>query len=219
MRIHFQPTALRLYAITPDGAADDPAFKSRVREWLQAGVRAIQLRDKVMKPSDLVPFGRFLRAITSEYGALFIVNDDPHLADLLSADGCHIGQEDMTVERARKILGPDRLLGLSTHDRDQILEARSLDVDYLGVGPIFESSTKNVGRELLGPEFAGWAARESVKPVVGIGGIKLGNVAQLAHAGCTNVAVVGALNETSRPGDLVRSFLDILSSADSARLL
>ncbi len=209
---------LRLYALTADGGARDPAGKTRVRAWLEAGVRAVQLRETQLPPDQVVGFGRFLRAVTAEYGALLIVNDDPQLAQLIEADGCHLGQEDMRPALARKILGPEKLIGLSTHSRAEVLTAAEKGVDYIGVGPIFQSSTKDVGRALLGPEFAGWAAARSGLPVVAIGGVTLDNVGQLVAAGCPSVAVLGALNQPPEPGAAARAFLEALSPRDSAPL-
>lgn len=209
------PRSLHLYAITADGAAKDPAARARIREWLQAGVRTIQLREKKLAADDLLSFGRFLRVLCSEYGALFIVNDDPHLATILDADGVHLGWEDMSVKEARRILGPDKIIGVSTHDRTQFRQAQDMEVDYIAIGPVYPSPTKQVGRATLGPEFAGWAARQSPLPVVAIGGITLAGAAELAAHGCRNVAVISALNNSSRPGELARAFLDILKPADS----
>lgn len=218
MSVHFNPEALRLYAITGDGAALNPAFKRRVREWLQAGVRAIQLRDKALPGEDVERLGRFLRPITAEYGALLIVNDEPRLAVEIGADGCHLGQGDLSIAEARRIMGSDKIIGLSTHTREQVLAADHSGADYIGVGPIFRSSSKDVGREVMGPEFAGWAAEHSALPTVAIGGIGLGNAAQVAAAGCRRIAAIGALNEGARPGEVARALLGILNSADPAKL-
>ncbi len=208
---------LRLYAITADGAAVDPKAKARVRQWLEGGVRVVQLREKNLPAADIVAFGRYLRAITSEYGALFLVNDDPHLADLLEADGCHLGREDMNLTEARKIMG-GRIIGVSTHSREQAFEAARMKADYIGVGPIFPTATKKVAHPVTGPELAGWAAGTLDLPVVAIGGITLGNVAQVVSAGCSNVAVISALNRAERTAEVVRSFLEILSAPHSANL-
>ncbi|MBI3736344.1 thiamine phosphate synthase [Candidatus Sumerlaeota bacterium] len=214
----FDPSALRLYAITEDGAALFRGVKQRIRLWLEAGVRTIQLREKKLSAAEIVPFGKFLRAITAEYGALFIVNDDPVLAQLLEADGCHLGWDDMKPAEARKILGPEKIIGLSTHSREQVLAAAGIEADYIGVGPIFPSPTKQAVREPLGPELAGWAAGAVEMPVVAIGGISIGNAARVASAGCPNVAVISALNKTQRPGEVVRAFLDILQANTPASL-
>jgi thiamine-phosphate pyrophosphorylase len=219
MRPILQDYHLRLYAITPDGAYRDPAMRLWARGLLQAGVRAIQLREKGrVRRSDLLPWGRFLRAITAEYGALFIVNDDPFLARALRADGCHVGQDDLALDKVRKIMGNNRIVGLSTHDREQVLAAADANVDYIGVGPIFASTSKKAGRTLLGPEFAGWAAANSGLPTVAIGGITLENVAEIAAAGCTNVAVISALARAPQLTEVVRGFLETLDPTDSANL-
>lgn len=210
---------LRLYAITPDGAWQDPGMRRWAREILQAGVRTIQLREKGrVRRSDLFPWGKFLRAITAEYGACFIVNDDPFLARALRADGCHVGQEDLALDKVRKIMGNGRIVGLSTHNREQVMAAAQLGVDYIGVGPIFSSASKATDRVPLGPEFAGWAAAHAGVPTVAIGGITLENVAGVAAAGCRNVAVISALAQAPQPRDAVRMFLETLNPTDSVNL-
>lgn len=211
--------ALRLYAITPDGAFADPSMRLWVRTILDAGVRTLQLREKGrVRRSEILPWGRFLRAMTAEYGAMFIVNDDPFLARALHADGCHVGQDDLPIEKVRKIMGNGRLVGLSTHNREQVLAAAALGVDYIGVGPIFPTATKETTHVPLGAAFAGWAAATSGLPVVAIGGIGLENVAELAAAGCRNVAVISALSRATQPRDSVRAFLDALHPTDSVNL-
>lgn len=214
----FDSAALRLYAITANGAAKDRSARARIRHWLEAGVRTIQLREKKLPPADIVQFGKFLRAITAEYGALLIVNDDPVLAEMLGADGCHLGWEDMRASEARRLLGESKIIGLSTHNREQIEKAAEMDVDYIGVGPIYATDTKETQYPATGPELAGWAVANAGVPVVAIGGINLGNVALVASAGCTNAAVIAALNRTSRPGEAARAMLDILNSPNPAGL-
>lgn len=211
--------ALRLYAITPNGAAQDPSFKQVALALLRAGVRAIQFREKFLPPADVLALGRYLRAMTAEYSALLIVNDDPHLAQLIGADGCHLGQEDMTPIEARKILGREKIIGLSTHSHEQVLASRAQPVDYIGVGPIFRSSSKDVGRPLLGADFAGWATKEIDLPVVAIGGIDLNNVVSLTQAGCRNIAVISALAGAPNPPSAAQAFLECLQGAGSAERL
>lgn len=216
----FDPKALRLYAITPDGGLFDPDLKAKIRAWLEGGVRTIQFRQKRhVRLDQLLQFGRYLRAITSEYRALLIVNDDPRLAKLLKADGCHLGQDDVGVEVARRILGPGKIIGLSTHSRSHAFAAVRQDVDYLAVGPIYETATKKSKNAPLGPEFAGWASRRFDLPVIAIGGITLENVGAIATAGCTNVAVVSALNDDPAPRVAARSFIEKLSAFDSVERL
>lgn len=215
MSLKTESSMLRLYAITADGAALDPETPKRVKAWLRAGVRAIQLREKEIDARALVPFGKWLRGVTREFGAHFIVNDNPQLAYAVEADGVHLGQEDGSIAEARELLGAEAVIGLSTHNREQVLAAADSGADYIGVGPIFSSPTKDVGRPLLGPEFAAWAARESPLPAVAIGGINLINVETLVALGCRNVAVVSALNETDNPGETARAFLRILNSTET----
>jgi len=170
-----------------------------LRRALRGGVDIVQLRVKDGSDDDriLATATRFRRAC-AEAGALLIVNDRPDLAVAADADGVHIGQDDVAVARAREIVGPERLLGLSTHSAAQIDAAASSGADYLGVGPVHATPTKP-GRPAVGLELVSYAARHSVLPFFAIGGINTANVAAVHDAGAHRVAVLRALTDADDP--------------------
>lgn len=157
---------------------------------LAGGARVLQLRDKTARPTELRKIGCALRQLTREYGATFIVNDDPDLARELDADGVHVGQGDVPAETARKIIGPHKIVGLSTHNRQQALDAQQLPVDYIGVGPIYPTSSKLSEWPPLGPEHVQWVRKTISTPMVAIGGITESRLPETIAAGAHNVAVI-----------------------------
>jgi len=199
--------AARLYVITPDAAPD------RVLQIATAAVRGgadvIQLRQKNLARGQLVDLARKVRQVTRS-GALFIVNDDPDLARACDADGVHLGQDDGSVEEARALLGPDAILGLSTHSKEQIDATAELPVDYISVGPIWETPTK-AGRPAVGLELVEHAAAHARHPFFAIGGIDAGNAEQVVRAGARRLCAVRAIRDAADPGaaagELRRAFV------------
>lgn len=162
---------------------------------LRGGVDVVQLRDKHALDSELVEAGRWLR----DCGALFVMNDRPDLALECGADGVHVGQDDMPVGEVRALVGDELLIGLSTHSPAQVDAAlEDPDVDYLGVGPVWETSTKP-GRAAVGLELVEHAARVAGKPWFAIGGIDAERAPQVVAAGARRLAVVRAIRDASDP--------------------
>ncbi|MBI3078774.1 MAG: thiamine phosphate synthase [Deltaproteobacteria bacterium] len=189
------PEALRgLYVIVDNTPAPDRSHEEIARAALQGGARVLQLRAKTMGSGDYLRVARALRALTAAWGALLIVNDRVDVAALVSADGVHVGQNDLPPAAVRAILGPGRLVGLSTHSLEQAEAAQAGGVvDYVGFGPMFATQTKVSGRAPRGPE-ALRAVRARVRlPVVAIGGITQDNVGEVVAAGADAVAVIAAV--------------------------
>ncbi len=154
----------------------------------------IQLREKGMADSELLTLARELRRLTREAGALFIVNDRPDLAVLVDADGVHVGQGDIPPQEVRRIVGADRLVGLSVENAAQIRFARGLDVDYLGLGPVFSTPTKPDAAPPTGLSlFKEMKALGEERPVYAIGGVNLTNAGSVLSAGAWGLAVVSAV--------------------------
>ena len=172
---------------------------------LRGGVDIVQLRVKEPRPTRGCwrPRGAMPTRAPS-HGALFIVNDRPDLAVQAGADGVHVGQDDIAVAQARSIVGPDRLVGRSTHSPGQIDAAQAEAVDYIGVGPVHATPTKP-GRPAVGLELVRYAAAHSPLPFFAIGGITTGNVGAVAAAGALRVAVVRALTEARDPEAAARA--------------
>ena len=165
---------------------------------LRGGVEIVQLRAKQLADDELCAAGERFAAVCERFGALFVLNDRPDLVAAVGADGVHVGQDDMPVAAARELLGPDRIVGLSTHTPEQIEAAARADVDYIGVGPVHATPTKP-GRPAVGLELVEYAAAHAVMPFFAIGGIDRSNIASVTGAGASRVAVVRALTEAGDP--------------------
>ena len=198
----------RLYVLI-DGAPSQDAFAQRVRPLIEAGVHMLQLRDKRLDDRALLARARLLRGLTAGTGTLCIMNDRPDLATLAGADGVHLGQEDLAVKQARLIVGPDALIGVSTHSIEQARQAVLEGANYLGVGPVFPSGTKHF-EEFPGLGLLRAVAAEIRLPAFAIGGIDSQNVAQVRAAGFGRIAVSGAIQTAPDPAAAARQLLALL---------
>jgi thiamine-phosphate pyrophosphorylase len=169
-----------------------------IREAAAGGASMFQLREKGRSDRELLELAREVRRWTREVEALFIVNDRPDIARLVEADGVHLGQDDMPVKEARRILGPDALIGVSTHTLDQVRQAILDGASYLGVGPTFASGTKTF-TELAGLEFVRQATAETSLPAFVIGGVNAKTVGAAVSAGARRVAVSQAVCQADDP--------------------
>lgn len=182
---------------------------------LRSGVRLVQLREKSLSDRQLLELAREVRHWTSEASALFIMNDRPDIAAMARADGVHLGQDDCPVAEAKRILGADSVIGVSTHTIEQARQAVRDGADYLGVGPTFVSSTKSF-EAYAGLEFVGQVAREIDLPWFAIGGIDPLTVYDAVAAGARRVAVSGAICGSLEPGDVIRGLRLALEQATPA---
>lgn len=199
----------KLYLLVGAAQGDD-RFETVVKETLSAGVRLFQLRDKQLADRDLLRQARRLRAWTREAGATLIINDRPDLAVLSDADGVHVGQEELSVQDARRIVGPDRIVGVSTHSIEQARQAVLEGADYLGVGPVFPSGTKSF-TDFPGLQFVNSVAAEIRLPWFAIGGITSDKITDLRAAGATRIAVSGAIESSGSPALAAREMLAALN--------
>jgi thiamine-phosphate pyrophosphorylase len=165
---------------------------------LRGGVDVFQLRDKSGDDDAVLAAAAVARRMCAAAGALFLVNDRPDLAVAAGADGVHVGQDDLPVAQARAAVGPDALVGLSTHSPAQVDAASEAGVDYIGVGPVYATPTK-AGREPVGVDLVAYAARHARIPFFAIGGIDTGNAASVIAAGAQRLAVVRAIAEAGDP--------------------
>jgi thiamine-phosphate pyrophosphorylase len=169
-----------------------------IREAAAGGATVFQLREKKLGDRELVERARQVRRWTREVGALFIMNDRPDIARLAEADGVHVGQDELSVKDARRIVGPDALIGVSTHTLDQVRQAVLDGASYLGIGPTFLSGTKQF-RALAGLEFILAATAETSLPAFAIGGIHGKNIGEVVAAGGKRVAVSQAVCAAEEP--------------------
>ncbi len=184
--------------------------------YLAGGARFIQIRSKHTASGHFLGICEDLVARARKAGALVIVNDRADIAKLSAADGVHLGQDDLDPASARSILGGSAIIGVSTHSPDQVGAAATTEVDYIAVGPVFGTATKQTGYREVGAAFvsdaAGMLARVAcTKPIVAIGGITLERAPGVIRAGAAAVAVISDLLSTGNPESRVRDYLRALS--------
>jgi len=204
----------RLYVLI-DGRATLEEFCAVAQALVSGGVHVIQLRDKQLDDRRLLERARLLRDITGVAEVLFIINDRPDLAVLARADGVHVGQEELSVKDARTMVGPEALIGVSTHSIEQARQAVLDGANYLGVGPVFPSGTKHFDR-FPGVELLRAVTAEIRLPVFAIGGIGLNNLAEVLQTGIRRIAVSGAVLNAPDPAATARGLAQRLNVAQCA---
>lgn len=187
------PGQTDLYALTDARLSLGRPLETVARELLASGVRILQYREKKMHAGAMLEECRVLRRLANEFDACFIVDDHVDLAILAGADGVHIGQDDLPLPEVRKLVGPHMIIGLSTHSPEQARKAAEVGADYIGVGPIFATKTKEDVVDPVGFEYLDWAAANTSLPFVAIGGIKVWNIREVAAHGARCCAMVSEL--------------------------
>jgi len=201
-----------LYAIVDplDTGRDPPALAAAL---LRGGARCVQLRWKEASARELLAAALAIRPLARTAGALFLVNDRPDVARAAESDGVHLGQDDLPPAAARRVLGPGRLVGISTHDPAQARAAEAAGADYIGVGPVYATATKPGALAPRGLALVS-AVRAAVRcPLVAIGGITPETAPAVRAAGADAVAMIGALVRAPDPEAAVRDVLARLSAA------
>jgi thiamine-phosphate pyrophosphorylase len=178
----------------PHGADPEPLLSAALR----GGVDIVQLREKSLPRREIELAAQTFRRLCDTYSALFIVNDDPDLARACAADGVHVGQDDTAPSEARAALGPEAIIGLSTHSEEQIAASAEEPVDHVSVGPIWETPTKQ-GRPAVGLELISHAAEQGPHPFFAIGGIDASNASQVIEAGAHRLCIVRAIRDAADP--------------------
>jgi thiamine-phosphate pyrophosphorylase len=191
--------------------------------FLAGGARLIQLRDKSSSTGAQLALADEVCARVRAAGGQFVINDRPDVARMCGADGVHVGQDDMTVADARLVVGPEAIVGVSTHDEAQLEAAARTSATYIAVGPIYGTATKNTGYSARGLALVAHAAERlrstgdaAPRPVVAIGGITLDRCAEVIQAGAASVAVISDLLAAD-PAARVRAFRDRLDRAAAGR--
>ena len=197
-----------------DGQKSDLAFERLIASLVESGATMIQLRDKILSDRELVDRGRTILTITRPAGALFIMNDRPDLAAACRADGVHLGQDDLSIADARRIVGACPMIGVSTHTIEQARRAVFDGASYIGVGPTFHSSTKSFD-QFPGLELIEQVAAEISLPTFAIGGITPENLDEVLAAGATRVAIASAIQQADDPSKTVTDVLQRLRSFPS----
>ena len=185
-----------LYLITPEGPKQQ-VFKT-VQAALDGGARVVQYRDKQRPPEAQIEIARELAQLCHQQGATFLVNDHPQVASASNADGVHLGQQDLSIQEARRTLGPAKLIGVSTHSIDQAIKAEMAGADYIGVGAMFATQNKE-NAEQIGIEALRKIRRAVKIPIVAIGGLSATNSPAAIEAGANAVAVISAVISDPKP--------------------
>jgi thiamine-phosphate pyrophosphorylase len=195
----------RLYVLV-DGCRDAGEFARRLDRLLEAPVPLIQLRAKTLTDRELLDRAYLARLRTRDAGTLLIINDRADIAALVDADGVHVGQEELPVNAARRILGPGKLVGVSTHNHQQLLDALRDGADYVGCGPTYPSTTKEF-QEFTGLEFLSQVAQATNLPAFAIGGLTLERLDEVLATGLHRVAVQSAIWNAPDPATIAQAFL------------
>lgn len=201
---------LSLYLVTDRGLAGERDIVDIVRESVEGGATMVQLREKTLDTGAFIALALRLKEVLKPYGVPLVINDRVDVALACDADGVHIGQSDMPYEMARKLMGPDKIIGLSVENFDQVEQANSLDVDYIGISPVFATPTKTDTAAPFGLDGLRRAVRLSKHPTVAIGGMNSSTAAEVMAAGTDGIAVVSAIVCAESPREASRQLLQII---------
>jgi thiamine-phosphate pyrophosphorylase len=202
----------KLYPIT-DTRLTGLSHAEQVERLAAGGATLIQLREKLAAPREFYHAALEAMRVARRLGVQIIINDRVDIAMAVEADGVHLGQDDLPPERARQLLGPGRLVGFSTHNLNQALAADSAPIDYLAIGPVFQTSTKEKPDPVVGLDRLGEIKRGLTKPLVAIGGITLDRAGSVIAAGADSVAVIADLYSAGDITERTREFLTRLNSS------
>lgn len=204
-----------LYVILDPSVSSDRQLVDVLKVSTSAGAIMFQYRNKTASMKAAYAEALLLRKVARELGVLFIVNDRCDLALAVEADGVHLGQEDLPLNLARKVMGPEKLIGISTHNREQVVAATAGGPDYLGFGPIFKPNSKVDHDPVVGVEGLRAVRALTALPIFAIGGIMVESVEELIRAGASGVAVISAVLKTSDIQGVVSDFVSRISAATS----
>jgi thiamine-phosphate pyrophosphorylase len=194
---------LLLYAVTDRSWLKDNSLVKQVEEAVKGGVTLVQLREKEMPLKEQLVQAREIHELTKRYGIPLIINDEIEIALAVQAEGVHLGQEDMELHDARARLGADKIIGISAHTVEEAIKAQNNGADYIGVGAVFATSTKDDAKAVTRETLAAICDAVSI-PVVAIGGISYDNILSLKGTGIAGVAVVSALFAQPEIGEAAR---------------
>jgi thiamine-phosphate pyrophosphorylase len=201
---------LGVYLITDRSCCGSRSVEEVVIAAIDSGVTLVQLRDKNVDARPMLALGRRLLELLRPVGIGLIVNDRIDVAQVLDADGVHIGQQDIPYSEARRLLGPTKIIGVSVGSEAEAREAARWDVDYVGVGPVYATATKPDAGAALGPDETARLAKISCHRAVAIGGIDGANAVRLFEEGLEGVAVISTICSAADPGAATRQFVRLM---------
>jgi thiamine-phosphate pyrophosphorylase len=188
-----------VYPITDSPQKTGRSYVQQVRIFLESGIKFFQLRDKETEDRDLLKQLLEIRALSESYDACFIINDRIDLALASKATGVHLGQTDLPVTTARQLLGNQAIIGLSTHNEDQFRKSLELPADYIAIGPVFTTSTKESSAPSLGTQILREFSAVIDRPLVAIGGITADNITEVLDCGADSAAMISAISLAPDP--------------------
>ena len=188
----------KLYLVTDRTNKTDKEFLNIIKEAIKGGVTVVQIREKDADTLEFYNISKKVKEICSKYNVPLIINDRIDIALAIDADGVHIGQSDMPIKIARKLIGNDKILGISAHNIQEAKEAEENDADYLGVGAIFSTSTKKDANDVSIDTLKEISSNVDI-PTVAIGGINLDNVEKLKDTNISGISVVSAIMNAENP--------------------
>ena len=200
-----------LYLITDRLQTAGRALPAVVAEALRGGLQAVQLREKDLTAGQLFELAVELRQLTRQFGAKLLINDRVDVALAVAADGVHLGKGGLPVAEARRILGRDRLIGYSAHCADEAVQAQVAGADFVTLGPVYSTPSKEQYGDPLGLQVLTDASRMVAIPVFALGGVKQSSVAEVLHAGARGIALISAVNSAPDPALETQSLLRTIS--------
>src|SRR5713226_6754930 len=203
----------RLYVILDAALLTVPETEC-AQELAAAGVRLLQYRNKRASARELFESSTKLVSLLAPLKVSVVVNDRADVAALAGASGVHVGQEDSDVEKARQVVGPEKLVGVSTHNLEQFQRAAASSADYIAVGPIFATGTKSNPDPVVGAGFIRKVRLLTDKPIVAIGGITVERATEIIESGADSVAVISDILRFPEPGMRARQYIDLLGAAN-----
>lgn len=209
IKLKVNKESLLLYAITDRSWLKEKSLAQAVEEAIQGGATFIQLREKNLEYEDFLKTAKEVKLVTDKYKVPFVINDNVDVAVAVDADGVHIGQSDEEIRIAREKLGPDKIIGLSAGTLEEALKAEENGADYIGVGAVFNTSTKLVSRIITFEKLKEICNKVKI-PVVAIGGISKDNVLQLKGTGIAGISLVSAIFAQDKIKDASSELLELV---------
>lgn len=213
------PQQLELYLVTDRNLSLGRSLDAVVAEAVAGGVTMVQLREKDCSTRDFVALARRLLPLCRKAGVPLLINDRVDVALAVDADGVHIGQSDMPYEEARRLLGYDKIIGLSVENMAEVEKANELDVDYVGISPVYGTPTKTDTAEPFGLDGLRRAVQKSVHPTVAIGGMNASTVAEVMQCGVDGVAVVSAICSAPSPRVATQELANIINKNKTGKTM
>lgn len=213
------PLSTDLYCITAEEYSLGRSNIEVVKQWIAAGIKVIQYREKDKSMKVKYQECQVIREMTKQAEVTFIINDDIDLAMMLKADGVHIGQDDFPIEKVRELIGSQMIIGISTHSPEQAQQAVKSGADYIGVGPIFKTSTKKDVCQPVGVKYLEYVVENIDIPFVVIGGITESNVAEVIERGASCIAMVTEITKSQDIAGKINCVREIISNKKKAEML